>query len=46
MLEIKIQYEDKDPVVENFSMSLKKGQIITIVGESGSEKSTVLSSIL
>ena len=49
MLEIKdltIQYGDKLPVVENFSLSLKKGEIIAIVGESGSGKSTVLSSIL
>ena len=49
MLEIKdltIQYGDKSPVVENFSLSLKKGEIIAIVGESGSGKSTVLSSIL
>ncbi|MFA3799389.1 ABC transporter ATP-binding protein [Leptotrichia hongkongensis] len=49
MLEIKdltIQYGDKPPVVENFSLSSKKGEIITIVGESGSGKSTVLSSIL
>ena len=49
MLEIKdltIQYGDKAPVVENFSLSWKKGEIITIVGESGSGKSTVLSSIL
>ena len=41
-----IQYGDKLPVVENFSLSLNKGEIITIVGESGSGKSTVLSSIL
>ena len=49
MLEIKdltIQYGDKAPVVENFSLSLKKGEIITIVGDSGRGKSTVLSSIL
>ena len=49
MLEIKnltIQYGEKPPVVEDFSLSLKKGEIIAIVGESGSGKSTVLSSIL
>ena len=33
-------------MVEDFSLSLKKGEIIAIVGESGSGKSTVLSSIL
>lgn len=49
MLEIRdlsIQYGDKNPVVENFSLSLQSGEIIAIVGESGSGKSTVLSSIL
>lgn len=49
MLEIKnlaIQYADKKQVVENFSLSLKEGEIIAIVGESGSGKSTVLKSIL
>lgn len=39
MLEIKnlaIQYADKKPVVENFSLSIKAGDIVSIVGESGS----------
>ena len=49
MLEIKnlaIQYADKKAVVENFSLSLEKGEIVAIVGESGSGKSTVLHAIL
>lgn len=49
MLELKnlaIQYADKKIVVENFSLSLKKGEIIGIVGESGSGKSTVLRAIM
>ena len=39
MLEIKdltIQYGEKDAVVKNFSLSMKKGEIISIVGDSGS----------
>lgn len=49
MLEIKnlaIQYADKTAVVEDFSLSLKKGEILAIVGESGSGKSTLLRAIL
>ena len=49
MLEIKdltIQYGEKDAVVENFSLTMQKGEIISIVGESGSGKSTVLRSII
>ena len=39
MLEIKdltIQYGEKNAVVENFSLTMQKGEIISIVGESGS----------
>ena len=49
MLEIKdltIQYGEKNAVVENFSLTMQKGEIISIVGESGSGKSTVLRSII
>ena len=49
MLEIKdltIQYGEKEAVVENFSLTMEKGEIISIVGESGSGKSTVLRSII
>ena len=38
MLEIKdltIQYGEKDAVVENFSLTMEKDEIISIVGESG-----------
>ncbi len=49
MLEIKdltIQYGENNTVVENFSLTMQKGEIISIVGESGSGKSTVLRSII
>lgn len=48
MLEIKnlsIKYDD-ELVVENFNLSINKGEIVSIVGESGSGKTTVLKSIL
>ena len=49
MLEIKdltIQYGENNIVVENFSLTMQKGEIISVVGESGSGKSTVLRSII
>lgn len=49
MLEIKklkIKYGNKEPVFENFSLLLKKGEAVSIVGKSGCGKSTILSSIL
>ena len=48
MLEIKnvtISYGDR-PTVKNFSMALKKGEIASIVGESGSWKTTVIRAVL
>ncbi len=48
MLEIKnvtISYGDR-PTVNNFSMTLKKGEIASIVGESGSGKTTVIRAVL
>lgn len=41
-----IQYGDKTPSVNNFELSVKKGEIIGIVGESGSGKTTVIKSII
>lgn len=41
-----IQYGNKVPVVNNFNLSVKKGEIIGIVGESGSGKTTVIKSII
>lgn len=49
MLEIRdlsIKYGNEKVVVENFSLSVNKGEIVSIVGESGSGKSTILLSIL
>jgi len=45
MLEIKdltIQYGEKDAVVENFSLTMKKGEVISIVGESGSGDNAIM----
>lgn len=49
MLKIKnltIQYGKKAPIVEDFHLSVGKGEIIGIVGESGSGKTTVIKSII
>ncbi len=47
MLDVKnitISY-GKRPTVKNFSMSMEKGQIVSLVGESGSGKTTVIRAI-
>ncbi len=47
MLEVKditISYKDR-PTVMDFSMSMEKGQIVSLVGESGSGKTTVIRAI-
>ncbi len=36
---------DKQPVVENIEVRLKKGQVLALIGPNGSGKSTVLKSI-
>ena len=49
MLEIRdltIQYEGQPPVLEHFNLSMKKGEIISIAGESGSGKTTVIRAVL
>lgn len=50
MLKIKnltIHYDgDEKPVIEDFHLSVKKGEIVGIVGESGSGKTTVIKSII
>ena len=49
MLDIKnltIQYAENPPVLEDFRLSMKKGEIVGVVGESGSGKTTVIRSIL
>lgn len=49
MLEIKdltVQYGTESPVLEDFNLSMKKGEIIGIVGESGSGKTTVIRTVL
>lgn len=48
MLKIKnitVQYGNNDPVIEDFNMNMKQGQIISIVGESGCGKTTFLRAI-
>lgn len=39
-----VGYDDK-PVVENIEISIKKGQILSLIGPNGSGKSTILKSI-
>ena len=50
LLEVKnldISYTDAvEPIVKDVSLSLDKGQVLTIVGESGSGKTTVIRAIL
>lgn len=41
---ITIQYKDK-PILENVSMSFPKGSIVTIIGQNGSGKSSILKTI-
>lgn len=43
---VTIQYGDEPLVLEHFSLSLEKGEIISLVGESGSGKSTVLNAAM
>ncbi|MDD6684824.1 MAG: ABC transporter ATP-binding protein [Lachnospiraceae bacterium] len=43
---VTIQYGNDLPVLNHFSLSLEKGEIISLVGESGSGKSTVLNAAL
>lgn len=42
---ITISYKD-NPVVRDFSLSMEKGQIISLVGESGSGKTSVIRAVL
>lgn len=49
MLEIKnliIQYGKEKPTIEQFNLTMKKGEIIGVVGESGSGKTTVIRAVL
>ena len=49
MLEIKdlaVQYGNQAPTIEHFNLSMKKGEIISVVGESGSRKTTVIRAVL
>ncbi len=49
-IEIKELYfkypKSKNDIIDNFNMSLEKGEILSILGESGSGKSTILRIIL
>lgn len=45
--DIEIKYgKSKTPSVEHFSLSMEKGEIVSIVGESGSGKTTVIRAVL
>ena len=49
MLEIKdlaVQYGNQAPTIEHFNLSMKKGEIISVVSESGSGKTTVIRAVL
>ena len=49
MLEIKdlaVQYGNQAPTIEHFNLSMKKGEIISVAGESGSGKTTVIRAVL
>ena len=49
MLEIKdlaVQYGNQAPTIEYFNLSMKKGEIISVAGESGSGKTTVIRAVL
>ena len=41
-----VKYDDKTPVLNDFSLVVKPGETIAIVGESGSGKSTVLNLVI
>lgn len=43
---INFKYDDKTPVLNNFSLTVKKGETIALVGESGSGKTTVLNLVI
>lgn len=46
MQNITIQYGNNPPAVQDFSLSMKKGEIVCIVGESGSGKTSVIRAVL
>ncbi|MGI5874949.1 MAG: ABC transporter ATP-binding protein [Bacillota bacterium] len=49
MLEIKkitVRYGENPPVLEDFSLLVRRGEIVAIVGESGSGKTTVIRAVL
>ena len=43
---IKVQYGNNKPILENLSLEMKQGEIVSIVGESGSGKTTVIRSVM
>ncbi|OYO43068.1 peptide ABC transporter ATP-binding protein, partial [Lachnotalea glycerini] len=43
---ISVSYQTGNPVIENFSLSMKEGEIVGIVGESGSGKTTLIHSAM
>ena len=43
---ITVQYGNNKPILENLSLEMKQGEIVSIVGKSGSGKTTVIRSVM
>lgn len=43
---VSFKYDDRTPVLHNFSLTANKGETVALVGESGSGKSTVLNLVI
>lgn len=44
--DVHFKYDDRTPVLNGFTLTVKKGETVALVGESGSGKSTVLNLII
>lgn len=43
---VSFKYDDKSPVLDNFSLTVNEGETIALVGESGAGKSTVINLVI